>query len=333
MRGAVRSLALAGGRFERHARGHSWSVQHDLWSIIETMKELPLNALRAFAAVYEQRGIRAAARELGVAHSSVSRHLAELDSWLGVRLIEAGTGRRGLAFTAQGEVLGKASVAALRDLGSTVLALRESKSIAAVMLSATPSFAARWLLPRLPAFEDAYPGIPVSVQINQRFDDLDAGGIDIALRMGQGPWLDGECEVLMDDALYPVMSPALHERMGRPDQMNDLRRLRLLHDRDPQAGWERWRAAFGPEGLDVADGSRYTSSDLVLRAAMQGQGVALARHRLASEDVASGALLRPFGDAQLDIGPAYWIVLPKRVRPRAAVQTVIGWLRRQGIAV
>ena len=297
------------------------------------MNELPLNALRAFAVVHEQRGIRAAARELGVAHSSVSRHLAELEAWLGVRLIETGPGRRGLALTAQGEALGKASVAALHDLGAATQALRESKSTSAVTLSAAPSFAARWLLPRLPAFEDAYPGISLSVQVNQKLDDLDVGGIDIALRMGQGPWPDGECEMLMDEVLYPVMSAALHERAGRPGRLEDLRRLRLLHDRDPQTSWQRWCSAFGPQDLDVLEGPRYTSSDLVLRAAMQGQGVALARHRLASEDVACGALLRPFGKVQLDIGPAYWIVLPRRVRPRIAVQTVVGWLRRQAGAV
>ena len=294
------------------------------------MNELPLNALRAFAAVYGQHGIRAAARELGVAHSSVSRHLAELEAWLGVRLIETGPGRRGLAFTAQGHALGKAGVAALRELVSATEAVRESRSASTVILSAAPSFAMRWLLPRLPAFEDVYPGISLSVQVNQKVDDLDAGGIDIALRMGQGPWPDGECERLMDDALYPVMNAALHARSGYPDRIDDLARLRLLHDRDPQAGWQRWRAAFGPPALDVLEGPRYTSSDLVLRAAAQGQGVALARHRLASDEVASGALLRPFGALQLDIGPAYWIVLPKRGRPRAAVRTVIDWLRRQG---
>jgi LysR family glycine cleavage system transcriptional activator len=297
------------------------------------MNGLPLNALRAFAAVYSQHGIRAAARELGVAHSSISRHLAELETWCGVPLVDSGTGRRGLAFTAQGEALGKAAVAALRDLGSAAMALRESRSIHAVMLSTTPSVAARWLLPRLPAFEETYPGIALSVQINQKVDDLEAGGIDIAIRMGRGPWPDGECEAFMDDRLYPVMSPALHERTGRPQQPDDLRRLRLLHDRDPLAGWECWRARFGPQSLDVLEGPRFASSDLVLRAAMQGQGVALARHRLASEDVVAGALLRPFGDLAVDLGPAYWIVLPGRARRRAAVQGVIDWLRRQGSAV
>ncbi|MFC5489881.1 LysR substrate-binding domain-containing protein [Dokdonella soli] len=296
------------------------------------MNDLPLNALRAFAAVYAHRGVRAAARELDIAHSSVSRHLAELEAWLGVTLIETGAGRSGIVFTAQGEALGKATLASLRDIASATASLRESKSIHAVTLSATPSFAARWLLPRLPHFEDTHPGIELSVQINQKLDDLDTGGIDVAIRIGRGPWPDFHCEVLMDDELYPVMGPALYERSGKPDQIADLGRLRLLHDRDPNAGWERWRAVHGPESLDVLDGPRFASSDLVLRAAMQGQGVALARHRLAIEDVAAGTLIRPFGDVKLELGPAYWIVLPKRARVRLATHTVIDWLRLQASA-
>src|SRR5258708_37326435 len=82
--------------------------------------------------------------------------------------------------------------------------------------------------------------------------------------------------------------------------------LRLLHDRDPHASWEAWRRAYGPPALDVRRGPRFTSSDLVLRAAAQGQGVALARHRLAQDDLATGALLRPVAGRSVDLGPAYW---------------------------
>lgn len=292
------------------------------------MNELPLNALRAFAMVYAHGGVRIAARELGVAHSSVSRHLSELDRWLGVPLMHSSAGRAPLRFTPQGEALGRAVLAGLRDIERATVALRETRPAHAVILSASPSFAIRWLLPRLPVLEKAHPKIELSVQVEQRLDALDDGRVDLAIRMGTGPWPALHAEPLMDDALYPVMSPALWQTSGRPSKSTQLAGLRLLHDRDPQAGWERWREVHGPARLALHSGARYTSSDLVLRAAMQGQGVALARHRLAADDVANGSLVRPFGQLNVPLGASYWIVRPA-AKPRAAVAAVIDWLRWQ----
>ncbi|MGS1012428.1 LysR substrate-binding domain-containing protein [Rhodanobacter sp. UC4450_H17] len=292
------------------------------------MEDLPLNALRAFAMVHAHGGVRAAARELGMAHSSVSRHLAELDHWLGVPLLRASAGRGALVFTPQGEALGRATLAGLRAIEQAVAALRETRPAHAVTLSTSPSFAIRWLLPRLPALEKAHPKIELSVQVEQRLDALDDGRIDLAIRMGTGPWPELHAEALLDDALYPVMSPALWQASGRPSEPAHLAGLRLLHDRDPQASWEAWRGAHGPAKLALQRGARYTSSDLVLRAAMQGQGVALARHRLAADDVANGSLVRPFGRLDVPLGTSYWIVRPP-AKPRAAVAAVIDWLRWQ----
>jgi len=293
------------------------------------MRDLPLVALRAFASVYANRGIRAAARELNIAHSSVSRHIAELSAWLGVALLRDAGRRRQVTFTPQGEELGRAALAAIRQLDSVVGSIREAKSRRSVTISTSSSFASRWLLPRLPAFEKAHPRIEPSLIIEQKLDDLASGESDLAIRMGRGGWADVHCEALMSDALYPVMSPAFWKKAARPDQPADLAGLRLLHDRDPHASWERWRSRFGPKSLDVRSGPRFASSDLVLRAAVQGQGVALARHQLAIDEIASGALMRPLGGLQVDIGPAYWIVMTPRLRLRPAVAVVIAWLKQE----
>lgn len=294
------------------------------------MKELPLNALRAYALVHAHGGVRAAARELGIGHSSVSRHLAELEAWLGVPISEPAAGRRGWIPTRQGEALGKAVLAAMQDIESAADAIRESRSPFALTLSTTPSFAALWLLPRLPDLERAHPRIELSVLVNQRLDVLSENSIDLAVRMGRGPWPRLECQPLMDDALYPVMSPAFWEEHQRPSQPDRLVGLRLLHDRDPWAGWDLWRKQFGPDSLNLQSGPRLVSSDLLLRAAMQGQGVALARHQLVTEQIKSGSLIRPFGTREVVIPDAYWIVRPQsRHPPRLAVTTVAGWLRQQ----
>lgn len=295
------------------------------------MRDLPLNALRAFAAVYETGGVRPAARSLQVAHSSVSRHVRELEAWIGVPLIQDRVGARSLAFTPQGEALGRAGLASLRALEGAVAALRESRRGNAVTVSTTPSFAARWLLPRLPALEETHPWIELSVIVDQRLADPTEEGADIGVRMGRGPWRALTCEPFMDDALYPVMSPAFWEQAGRPRTLNELAGLRLLHDRDPQASWEAWRSAHKAYVLDVRPGPRFASSDLVLRAASQGLGVALARARLAADDLATGTLIRPFRDLQVALPDAYWIVRSESAPSRAAVTAVIEWLKSQAL--
>ncbi len=294
------------------------------------MESLPLNALRAFALAHAHGGVRAAARELGVAHSSVSRHLGELEAWIGVPLFERGAGQ--WAPTPQGAALARRMQALLQDMTDATAAAREAPSSFTVTISVAPSFASRWLLPRLPALERAHPRIALSVLVNQRLDIL-TDGVDLAVRMGRGPWPGMLCEPLMDDCLYPVASPAFWQAADCTAGVDCLADLRLLHDRDPSASWEQWRRAHGPSSLVLGNGARLASSDLVLRAAELGQGIALARGRLAEDAVAAGTLLRPFGDAAVHLPQAYWLLRPRRKADassqRHAVATVMAWLKEQ----
>jgi LysR family transcriptional regulator, glycine cleavage system transcriptional activator len=296
------------------------------------MRDLPLVALRALAAVYAQGGVRAAARELDIAHSSVSRHLSELQTWMSVKLCEPAAAPRTFALTPKGDALGKAALTAMRLLERATSVTREAKSGRSVTLSTTPSVAARWLLPRLGNFESRHGKIELSVVVEQKPEDLTTNDIDLAIRMGRGPWKHLDCEHLMDDALYPVMSPAFFEASRRPGKPAQLKGLRLLHDRDPNASWSQWRDVYGPTELNVRAGPRYTSSELVIRAAVLSQGIALARDRLVHDDVKSGALIRPFGDLKVPLPQAYWIVVPSRSRNRAPVRVLVSWLREQVLA-
>jgi len=293
------------------------------------MEELPLNALRAFALTVAKGGVRPAARELAVSHSAVSRHLQELERWLGVTLRERDPGSRGFQVSVQGRKLAEAVESALKDVERAVDAVREQRSRHAVTLSVAPSFASRWLLPRLPAFERGYPRVEVSILVEQRFEDLRTSGCDVAIRMGQGPWSDVDARPLMNDQLYPVMSPDAWRRAGSPQGLDDLRSMRLLHDRDPHAGWAVWRDNRGPKNLDVRKGPRFSSSDLVLRAAAQGLGVALARHRMVEDDIVSGTLLRPFAAPAITLERAYWIVTRPGGPVRDVVALAIAWLQRE----
>lgn len=292
------------------------------------MQRLPLSALRAFAAVYETGGVRPAARALQITHSSISRHLQELEAWLGIALVENRAHGR-LVFTPQGEALGKAALAGLSALTSAVEGVRELRRANSVVIATTASLAVRWLVPRLASLQKSHPWVEVSVISQQAVQSLSDQGADLALRMGAGPWPDGQCEPIMDDALYPVATRSYWNSIGERNPGRALAKARLLHDRDPAAPWERWFAAHPVQGIDLRAGTRFTSSDLVLRAAGEGLGVALARDRFAAGDLASGMLFRPFGAAKVSVPRAYWLVQLPNQEPRPAVSAVAQWIKSQ----
>ena len=290
------------------------------------MKNLPLNALRAFAAVYETGGIRPAARLLGITHSSISKHVQELEAWIGVPLVDREQGVRTIKFSPQGEDIGRVALENLNDIASAVEAVRESKQGNAVTISTTPSFAARWLLPRLQDFNATFPWIELSIVVDQKLNFAGDHGADIAIRMGQGPWEGLECTPLMNELLFPVMSTSFWLKVGRPTELSALDGLPLLHDRDPQASWQRWLSEQDGLVFDTRAGPRFASSDLVLRAAVQGLGVALARGRLVEDDLATGLLIKPFEGKEATLSQAYWLLHPKGKKKTIAISKVIEWL-------
>ena len=293
------------------------------------MRDLPLNALRALAAVFETGGVRSAARLLGVSHSAVSRHLRELQAWLGVALFETGEARV-LRLTVQGEHLARAAAASISALDHAVGTFREARRGNAVTIGASPSLAGRWLLPRLAQFQEQTPWVEVSVIADQRLTDPSPDVSQINLRMGEGRWPRLDSEPFMDEVLFPVMSPSFWATHGRPTALGALAGLTLLHDRDPFAAWETWAHGFADLGLDWRRGPRFSSSDLVLQAAAQGLGVALAHGRLVERDLSAGLLVCPFTNAARALPRAYWIVLAPGLRRTAALNVVLDWLRAEG---
>jgi len=291
------------------------------------MTPLKLNALRAFAAVYEHGGLRPAGRALDISHSAVSRHVSELEDWLGVPLLEKAKSTRRTRFTAQGEALGRAAQTALEGLAEAVTQIRESRRVNSVIVATTSSLASRWLLPRLPSLKKAAPWVEVSVLVQPRVASLAEQGAHLALRMGPGPWPGEAAEHLMDETLFPVMSESAWIRAGRPRRLNDLLRLPLIHDRDPNASWSLWRDRVGPAALDVQKGARFDSTALVLQAAAQGMGVALARGRLAETELKSGSLVRFLGDRTVTLEAAYWLIRSEQHATSSAARAVIEWLK------
>lgn len=287
------------------------------------MSQLPLNMIRAFAAVYDSGGVRPAARRLGVAHSAISRHIAELEAFLDVALIERGTHGRTLAFTPEGEKLGREAVKAFDRLDDTVQALRHTRRRNTVIVETTPSIAARILFPKLGAFAQDHGWIELSVNVDQRLATANQGAADVCIRMGGGPWSGFDGHILMEDALLPVASKGYWERLGTKKSLKD---AVLLHDGDPNARWSLWRAQYGPANLKVDDGPRYTSGDLVLRAAEQGLGVALGRLSFARASIDAGLLVAPFKRKVTSPDLRIWVLTPHHKTKTKAVRQTVEWL-------
>lgn len=305
-----------------------WFENEAVWCKNRPMNNLPLNALRALAAVHEAGGVRSAARRINVAHSSISRHLDELEGWLGVALIDRSGGMR-FSLTAEGRELGQSVAKALSDITASVAAVRRERGGNTVTIGTTPSVAMRWLLPRLPKLQEACPWIEVSVSVDQALRAPGGDGPDLNLRMGKGPWPGLLCDPLMDDEIFPVVSKRVAASLGGIEPAQSLAKMKLLHDNDPAVSWSEWKRRFGPADLDVRRGPRYSSSDLVLRAAAHSLGVALARRCLAADDLETGALVRVHKQESIVIPKSYWMVLPEGGTQTSALATVQEWLREE----
>ena len=286
------------------------------------MSQLPLNMIRAFAHVYDSGGVRPAARRLGIAHSAISRHISDLEALLDVALIDRETSSRRIVFTPEGEKLGREAIKALDRLEHTVQALRQTRRRNTVIVETTPSIAARWLFPRLGAFVKQLGWIELSVNVDQRVTSAGEGAADICLRMGSGPWAGFDGQVLIEDALVPVASPEYWASLG---PRKGLKNCVLLHDGDPNARWSLWREQFGPDNLDVNTGPRYTSGDLVLRAAEHGLGVALGRLSFAKASIDGGLLIAPFKKKLTSPDLRIWLLTPQSRSQTKAIRQTIEW--------
>ncbi len=287
-----------------------------------------LNALRAFEAVARHLSIAEAANELNVTSAAVSHQIRHLEDHLGMPVFQRSgrslaltdAGHAGLPAIREGFALLSAAMDAIDSLGET----------GALSISVAPSFAAKWLLPRLSRFEAQHPDIDVKVNASMQLCDFAKEGVDVAIRYGAGTYSDLVSEKLIHESLIPVCSPDLLCAGPPLRSPEDLRAYTLLHDDSPDndpscPNWEMWLRAAGVDIADVNRGPRFNQSSLVLEAAMLGRGIALAKSTLAAADLASGRLVRPF-TGHSPVGFAYYLVAPKSKLNLPKVSFFRDWL-------
>ena len=276
----------------------------------------PLNALRAFEAGARHLSFTKAAEELYVTQAAVSHQVKLLEQDLGVVLFRRMT--RKLALTAEGRNLQEVAGAALDAIAETAEALRAGAAGGALTLSLTPSFGTQWLSQRIGRFWTAHPEIDLRLRHSIHLVDFARDDVDAAVRWGNGVWPGVEAVYLMRAGIVPVCSPALCEGPPALNVPDDLRHHTLLHERD-YTEWAQWLAVAGAHRVEARRGPIIDDSTVVLRAAMDGQGVALVSESIVRSDLDAGRLVKPF-DIDLDTDNAYYLVAPPRAFERPNVQ-------------
>lgn len=291
-----------------------------------------MHALRAFEAAARHLSFSRAAEELHLTHGAVSHALRAMEVELGTALFR----RKGNAMllTDAGQRLALHVRDALARLARGLEEARAAGTGRAnrpvLTVSMLPAFAARWLLPRLGDFYALHPGIDVVLHASPVLMDLAREGVDLAIRYGPGRWPGLEADRLLNEVIFPVCSPAFLERHPLREPA-DLLGGGVTLLRDLRQPWRDWFRQVGLDAAEPTQGPAFNDAGLLLAAAAAGQGVALARGRLAGGELAEGRLTRLFADAAR-AEFAYYLVRPADAAPAPEVLALMEWLKEQAAA-
>jgi len=291
----------------------------------------PLDALRAFDAAARHLSFTRAAEELFVTQSAVSKQVIALESALAVRLFERKT--RALALTTAGERLQRATGIAFAELRRAAGELRGGDE-PTVTLATTQAFASFWLIPRLADFRRRHPGIDIRISADTRLVDLERGHFDAAVRYLQDRNAPATALRLFGDTVLPVVSPAFLKKSGKPlAKPADLAHHVLLayedeDQRRPWLSWPVWLEMAGVPALRPAGSIAFNQYEPTIRAALDGQGVALAMLALVSDLLDQGKLVAPLPQ-RFSNPRSYYLLLADRAAANPAVDAFRLWLADQ----
>ena len=284
-------------------------------------KSLPLNALNAFEVAARHESFSKAAEELNVTPAAISQQIRTLEELLGVQLFHRLN--RGLALTPAGKSGLSKLQDGLRCVNDAVDQMRSEQSKKSLDVWMAPSFASKWLMPRMQRFVDQHPEIDLRISSSAELVDnavttsaltediLRTNNIDIAIRFGRGQYPGCEIDLLMNVSAMPLCSPILLQNKQNPLTLpKHLSFHTLLHDETQYEGrpdWPSWLNEVGANSVDGTRGVRFNRVSLALDAAIEAQGVVLSLEQLASNDLKKGSLVRPF-EHKMELTQAYYIV-------------------------
>jgi LysR family transcriptional regulator, glycine cleavage system transcriptional activator len=292
-----------------------------------------IKAIQALEATARHGGYVAAAKELHVTPAAVGQQVRLLEEWVGQSLFRRlGSGNSRLVPT-------PATADALADfaegldrLDAGLRRLRESAGRTVINVTASQALVAKWLLPRLESFTTAHPDMDVRLDVTDRSLDLTKGDADIALRCGPGNWPGLTSHLLMREEMFPVASPALFNQTLPPGKAAQLLAYTLIHDDALQASgafpsWDQWLKANGIKASDIPrSGLHINASAATIQAAINGQGIALARAALVRDDLAAHRLIRLCPEASWPLEWAYYVSATQQALVKPQIRAFRDWL-------
>jgi LysR family glycine cleavage system transcriptional activator len=285
-------------------------------------RRLPaLNALKAFEAAARHESFTRAAEELFVTQGAVSHQVKALEEELGLKLFARE--RQRLVITEAGREYLSVIRDALDRIAVGTERLVQRRSAGALTISTSPDFAAKWLVYRLGRFAEQHPDIALRVSADMHHVDFAREDVDLAVRHGEGDWAGLHAERLAAEQLFPVCSPKLlgGRRRLRPA---DVRKFPIIH-LGTHKDWARWLDAAGVTGVDLSQGLVLNRAAMLIDAAVDGQGIVLARTTLSAWDILAGRLVRPFATS-LRLSKTYWIVCPQATAMLPKIRKAREWM-------
>ncbi len=286
------------------------------------LNRVHLNGLRAVETVARLGSLAAAATELNVSASAVSQQVKRTEKQLGQALFERTAA--GLVPTEFGKTFTARLGAGFRELTQAV-AMADEASACTLVVSVAPAFASKWLLPRLSRHFSRHPNVLLRIDASARIADLDHSDIDIAIRLGDGKWPEGDAELLLAQEVFPVCAPSIAAKLRT---IEDLAQTCAITDERAMINWESWFEAAGVEPVTFQKGARFTDPMLCLESAIAGHGVMLAWQLLTADALADGRLVAPFG-VRAQSGLGYWLVTSATKRESRKVRDFKAWIREE----
>ncbi len=292
----------------------------------------PLNALRAFEVAARHLSFTRAADELFVTPSAVSHQIRTLEENLGMLLFVRDS--KSLTLTAAGKAYLPGVQEAFKQLMFATHQLHRSQGVSPLKINVPPTFAVKWLTPRMRRFMQKHPDIDLKISTAKKMVDFTREDFDMAVRYGRGSYPGLYSELCLPVEVFPVCSPALLDDPVRSLKTpQDLRLHTLLHDESTypdvsNPNWAMWLEQAGATGVDTTRGPSFWPSHLVIGAALDGLGVALAKKHWVADDIAAGRLVRPF-EGSMRVEFAYYLFFPKERLADPRIEAFLAWIREE----
>ncbi|MEO5797013.1 MAG: LysR substrate-binding domain-containing protein [Rhodoferax sp.] len=286
----------------------------------------PLNALRVFAAAARTESFMQACESLYVTQGAVSRQIKQLEEWLGVPVFTRT--HRGVQLTPAGRQLSTAVDTAFQHIETVVQNLQHHNLRQQLAINLPPTFATRWMAPRLPDFRRQFAHIDLSISTHDVHALRDVRHCDCVIAFSDQAWADGDCSLLMVEQHVMLASPVLWVDT-QPPRLEDATLLHITDGNVRMPMWEQWCAAQGLTEVNPKPGLSFSTLDQVINAALAGAGVAIVDEAMVPKELAAGSL-RHLSDVKVAGPHGYWFVnLARDADSRALVGLFRDWLASQ----